>query len=77
MLNYWVMLGLLIVLTVMSVKVDVIKGWGNHQRQLAVIDENIQKLKLILFFAWCLMVFVWGSIFYVAACIIKFIISLF
>lgn len=77
MLNYWIGFGLFIVLMVMSYKVNELRAYYDHMRRLAVADEDIRTLKWILFQAKCLVVFVWGSIAYVFACVIKFIFSWF
>lgn len=77
MLNYFVAIVLAIIFWFLVQNFKFIEDGFKLGIRAAVARRDVEALKRINFNARALLVFLWGSLFYIAACIIKFVISWF
>lgn len=77
MLNYWVALGLAVILGILGNNIPFIKEGFRVGIDVAVAKQDLDALRRINANARWILVFVWASCFYITACIVKFIISWF
>ena len=77
MLNYWVAIGILVVLVITSKKVPAFKLHVEGLIEKASNEDDIVKLKKILNWSRLLLVVITLLMVYMLACLVKFIASFF